>query len=145
MKKETITLFHKCTLGGLLVLLNDPDPDLRLCCSSLDSCKLFCRDYCIVLEVPADSILCRENDDIDAHAQTSWDEVRINFRKEFVVKIIGSKRLKINDNDLEWCGNYGVISANNDLDAKRHIRKLFNNLDIVPVRFSGHSKEFLNI
>ena len=145
MKNETIQLFHKCTLGGLLVLLNDSCDDLRLCCSSLESDKLFCRDYCIELDAPKSAILAKNDNDIDAHTQTDWDEIRINFKKEYVKKIIGSKRLKINDNDMTWCGNYGVIRANNDHDAKVQIRKLFNKLEVTPVRQSGYTKSFLNI
>ena len=138
-------LLHKCTLGGLLVLLEDSCEDLRLCCSSTDCNHLFWRTYAVELEVPEEAILCEHTNDIDAHYQTGWDEIRISFKKEYVKRIIGSKRVKINDEDMIFCGRYGVISAHTDAEAKLQIKELFGKLDVTPIRKSGYSKEFLNI
>ena len=138
-------LFHKATLGGLLLLLSGRDESSVLCCSTENSAHLFGRNICVEMVVPETAIVREHTDDIDAHSVTAWDEVRINFDPAFIARIICNKRQKITDADMQILANYGVISANNDDDAKDQIRDLFQKLEITPIRKSGYSKHFLNI
>ncbi len=140
-------LFHKCTLGGLIGILQDiyQNEDYRLCCSSLNSIQLFHRNFCIELEVPESAIICKNENDIDAHTQTPWDEVRIYFKKKYIKKIIGRRRTAITEEDLLFCGEYGIISANNNKEAITEIKKVLKTIKITPIRKSNYSKCFLNI
>ena len=142
---KTRKLLHKCTIGGLLVLLKDTQENISVCCSTPDCMHLFGRNYAIELEVPENDILIEHTDDIDARIQTPWDEVRINFKIDYVKKIIGSKKLQISDNDMVYCARYGVISPSTDTEAKFQIKDLLKDINIIPVRKSGYTKKFLNI
>jgi len=140
-------IFHKCTLGGLVGVLKEiyKNENFRLCCSSLDSVNLFNRSYCIEMEVPEDAIIAKSENDIDSHTITSWDEIRIIFKKSYIKRIIGSKRFAITDSALEHCGSFGILTANNDRDAKLEIRDILSEIKITSVIESGYSKRFLNI
>jgi len=137
-------VFHKATLGGMLRLINKTDSDNVTCGSTENSAVLFYRTYCIVLDVPEDKVLYSENQDIDAHQYRGYDEVRFNFSDAEIVEIIGSKRLKINDQDLTCLLDAGV-SFSSDEEGKQIIKEMFSSLKIIPVSKANYTKSFLNI
>lgn len=137
-------VFHKASTAGMITLINKTTNDNVTCGSTEDSAVLFHRAYCLVLEVPEDKILYRENQDIDAHQYRGYDEVRFNFSDAKVIEIIGSRRLTVYDQDLVHLANAG-FGISSDEEGKQIMRELFSKLEITPVRKANYTREFLNI
>jgi len=76
--------YHKATLGGLLMLLENFDPAEPLCCSTNDSSSLFWRDIVLVLDTDTNPIQY-EKQDIGSKI-SCYDEARLVFstKEEFI-------------------------------------------------------------
>jgi len=103
-KKYSGTLYHSASLEGLVELLNSPNYDLELSCSTENSTRLFGRECVLVMKV--------ENEeggytpfDSDAGKNYGWDEFRFNINENFRSKIshvILSPRLQKIWDEEDW-------------------------------------------